>query len=42
MVLHQPDGVTWAILVSGNPVRETDNLRQVMERALTTVNVWPS
>ena len=36
MVLVQPDGVTWAITVSGNTPSESGNLRGVVRSALTT------
>jgi D-alanyl-D-alanine carboxypeptidase len=42
MVFHRPDGITWALLVSGNPVSNTDNLRGIVDKALTKVTAWPS
>ncbi len=33
MVLHQPDGFTWAVLVSGEVPRETDDLKGIVRRA---------
>jgi D-alanyl-D-alanine carboxypeptidase len=34
MVLHQPDGLTWAITVSGNNPSNTGSLRNIMRAAL--------
>ncbi len=35
MVLHQPDGVTWAITVAGTYPSNTGNLRSIMRSALS-------
>jgi D-alanyl-D-alanine carboxypeptidase len=34
MVLHRPDGVTWAIAVNGEHPSESDDLRRIVDRAL--------
>ena len=34
MVVHRPDGMTWAILVSGNYPEETDDLEEIFQDAI--------
>ena len=34
MVLHQPDGITWAVTVAGNSPSESGNLRSIVRSAL--------
>ncbi|MEZ5296116.1 MAG: serine hydrolase domain-containing protein [Ilumatobacteraceae bacterium] len=34
MVLHQPDGITWAVTVAGNSPSESGNLRSIVRNAL--------
>jgi len=37
MVLHRPDGVTWAVLVDGNAPSETDRIEALVDKALASV-----
>lgn len=39
MVAHQPDGVTWSILVSGETPSDTESLRHVFADALTGAGI---
>ena len=39
MVVHQPDGYTWAVLVSGAVPAETDDLRSYVARAFAAIDV---
>jgi len=41
MVIHQPNGYTWAVLVSGDSPQETDNLRQYVDRAFELAGTPP-
>jgi hypothetical protein len=44
MVLHEPDGTTWAILVNGRVNDHAARLSSVMRAAIATVGVssWPA
>ena len=42
MALHRPDGITWGIVVNGNLENHNVVLRDVMARALATVDDWPA
>lgn len=42
MVLHRPDGITWAIVVSGNTPSNSDRLATIVNGALEQVTAWPS
>jgi CubicO group peptidase (beta-lactamase class C family) len=42
MVVHQADGITWAITTNGNFGDHGSVLYSVMSRALATVAAWPS
>jgi hypothetical protein len=42
MALHQPDGITWGIVVNGNIENHNEVLRDVMVRALATTPEWPT
>ena len=37
MVVHRPDGVTWAVLVDGNAPSETDRIEALLDKALASV-----
>jgi D-alanyl-D-alanine carboxypeptidase len=37
MVLHRPDGITWAIVVSGGVPDETDDLRSYADRGFASI-----
>lgn len=39
MVIHQPDGYTWAVLVSGAVPAETDDLRAYVARAFSGIEL---
>jgi hypothetical protein len=39
MVLRRPDGITWAVMVSGNTPSNTDRIRQYVDRAFATIGV---
>ena len=39
MVLRRPDGITWAVTVSGNTPSNTDRLRDVVDRAFATIGI---
>lgn len=39
MMVHRPDGITWALVAAGNVPGETDNLRGIVDRALDQVGV---
>jgi D-alanyl-D-alanine carboxypeptidase len=39
MVIRRPDGITWAITVSGNTPSSTDRLRGVMDKAFATIGI---
>lgn len=39
MVLHQPDGYSWAVLVSGAVPAETDDLKSYVARAFASIEV---
>ncbi len=39
MVIRRPDGITWAIMVSGNTPSNTDRLRGVVDEAFATVGI---
>lgn len=41
MAVHQPDGLTWGIVVNGEFENHNEVLRELMGRALGTVNDWP-
>ena len=41
MVLRRPDGLTWAIVVSGNAPSSTDRLRNRMDTAFAAIGVAP-
>ncbi len=41
MVLRRPDGITWAVIVSGNAPSNTDRLRARVDAALATIGVSP-
>jgi D-alanyl-D-alanine carboxypeptidase len=41
MIIHQPNGYTWAVLVSGEAPSETDNIRNYVERAFGALGVPP-
>ena len=41
MVIHQPDGYTWAVLVSGNVPSDSDDLRNSVRRAFDALGVPP-
>lgn len=38
MVLHQPDGYTWAVLVSGDAPADSDDLREYVARAFRAID----
>lgn len=42
MALHQPDGITWGIVVNGNIENHNPVLRDLMQRALATTTEWPA
>lgn len=42
MALHQPDGITWGIVVNGEFENHNEVLRELMGRALSTVSEWPA
>ncbi len=42
MTVHQPDGITWSIVVNGNFENHNVVLRDVMKRALATTDAWPA
>ena len=39
MVIRRPDGITWAVTVSGNTPSNTDRLRGVVDRAFATMGI---
>jgi hypothetical protein len=39
MVIRRPDGITWAVMVSGNTPSNTDRIRQYVDRAFATIGV---
>ena len=39
MVLRRPDGITWAVTVSGNAPSNTDRLRGIVDRAFATIGI---
>jgi D-alanyl-D-alanine carboxypeptidase len=39
MVLHRPDGITWAVLVNGDAPSNTDRLREYVDEALADVGI---
>jgi hypothetical protein len=41
MVIRRPDGLTWAVVVSGNAPSNTDRLRDRVDAALATVGISP-
>jgi D-alanyl-D-alanine carboxypeptidase len=41
MVLHRPDGITWAVTVSGNAPSNTDRIRHYVDQAFATIGVAP-
>jgi len=41
MVIRRPDGITWAVMVSGNAPSNTDQLRTRMDAALATIGISP-
>jgi len=42
MVVHQSDGITWAITTNGNFADHGTVLYRVMSQALATVGAWPA
>jgi D-alanyl-D-alanine carboxypeptidase len=42
MVFHRPDGITWAVVASGNYPTDAEKLRGMVDKALATVTSWPS
>ena len=42
MAVHQPDGITWGIVVNGTFENHNVVLRELMGRALATVPQWPT
>ena len=42
MVVHQADGITWAITTNGDFGDHGSVLYSVMTRALATVAAWPA
>ncbi len=41
MVIRRPDGITWAVMVSGNTPSNTDRIRKYVDRAFATIGVAP-
>ena len=39
MVIRRPDGLTWAVMVSGNTPSNTDRIRQYVDRAFAAIGV---
>jgi D-alanyl-D-alanine carboxypeptidase len=39
MVLHRPDGLTWAVMVNGDPPGDTDDLRDMVDTAFAEVGI---
>ena len=39
IMLHRPDGITFAVVVAGNTPNETDDLRGIIDRAFDTIGV---
>jgi hypothetical protein len=39
MVIRRPDGLTWAVMVSGNAPSSTDRLRARVDKAFATIGV---
>ena len=39
MVLHRPDGLTWAVMVNGNAPRPTDELKDLVDTAFAKVGI---
>ena len=42
MVVHQADGITWAITTNGSSADHGTVLYRVMSQALATVGAWPA
>lgn len=42
MAVHQPDGITWGVVVNGNVENHNEVLRDLMKRALATTTDWPA
>ncbi len=42
MVMHRPDGITWAVLVNGDAPSNTDRLREYVDEALADVGIATS
>jgi hypothetical protein len=41
MVLHRPDGLTFAVLINGNAPSNTDNIRKYVDEAFWKIGVPP-
>jgi hypothetical protein len=41
MVLRRPDGLTWAVMVSGNTPSNTDRIRRYVDKAFATMGIAP-